>query len=56
MNVLVSLLEYWVSKFIQYQDWMKKEEQLGTDESKRQGPPIAADLMEDGSFRKLDID
>lgn len=50
------LTEYWVGKFKQYHDWMKVEEQLGTDESKRLGPPVAHDFMEDGSFRKLDID
>ncbi|CAH0700727.1 unnamed protein product [Spodoptera exigua] len=50
------LTEYWVGKFKQYQDWMKVEEQLGTDESKRLGPPVANDFMEEGSFRKLDID
>ncbi|KAJ8726242.1 hypothetical protein PYW07_000940 [Mythimna separata] len=53
---VAEITEYWVSKIKEYHDWMKVEERLGTDESKRVGPPIDADFMEDGSFRKLDID
>ncbi|CAD0196271.1 unnamed protein product [Chrysodeixis includens] len=55
-GTIPELIEYWVAKFKEYHSWMKVEEQLGTDESKRLGPPVAADLMADGSFRKLDID
>lgn len=53
---LAKIIEYWVSKFKEYQPWMQVEEKLGTDETKRLGPPISEDLMSEGSFRKLDID
>ncbi|KOB72985.1 Uncharacterized protein OBRU01_11547 [Operophtera brumata] len=43
-------------RFKEYNAWMIEEEQLGTDESKRVGPPINQDMGLDGSFRKLDID
>ncbi|XP_075992126.1 alpha-tocopherol transfer protein-like [Anticarsia gemmatalis] len=53
---IAEITEYWVSKMKEYQPWMQEEERLGTDESRRIGAPVAADLMAEGSFRKLDID
>lgn len=55
MNLIST--EHWVSKFKEYNSWMKEEELLGTDEKKRIGPPpINQDGGIDGSFRKLNLD
>ncbi|KAL0849061.1 hypothetical protein ABMA28_013423 [Loxostege sticticalis] len=50
------IIEHWVAKIVEYKDWMREEEQLGTDESKRpkQSPYNSNDV--DGSFRQLEID
>lgn len=54
---VVELIDYWARKIKQYKNWMEQELQLGTDESKRQGPPpINLELGADGSFRQLEID
>ncbi|KAJ0181737.1 hypothetical protein K1T71_002459 [Dendrolimus kikuchii] len=51
------IIDYWAAKITEYEDWMLQEVQLGTDESKRQGPPpINLDLGMNGSFRQLEID
>ncbi|KAG6446334.1 alpha-tocopherol transfer protein-like [Manduca sexta] len=54
---LVDIIEYWVSKIKEYQDWMRQEVKFGTDESKRAGKPMVKEMAGlDGSFRKLEID
>ncbi|XP_013200525.1 alpha-tocopherol transfer protein-like [Amyelois transitella] len=56
-GTISEITEYWVSKMKEYKNWMQKEEQLGTDESKRLGQSLTKDnFSTEGSFRKLDID
>ncbi|CAG4968289.1 unnamed protein product [Colias eurytheme] len=55
-GTVAEIIEYWVKKMQEYRPWMEEELKYGTDEHKRQGKPIGADLSDTGSFRTLDID
>ncbi|CAH2104811.1 unnamed protein product [Euphydryas editha] len=46
------IIDFWEKKVIEYRPWMEREMEFGTDESKR----INSDNVDQGSFRKLDID
>lgn len=50
------ILDNWVKKVKEYEQWFKDEENYGTDEKKRPGRPKNAEALFgiEGSFRQLD--
>lgn len=56
-GTIEEILEPWVQKIKDYEEFFKLEETLGTDEKKRPGRPKNAEALFgiEGSFRQLEL-
>ncbi|XP_060807666.1 uncharacterized protein LOC106142999 [Amyelois transitella] len=52
------IIDYWVKKIKEYDEWFNDDQMYGTDENMRAGSPKTPESMFglDGSFRQLDFD